>query len=57
MANRLITLEEAAAEWDRIMKESGIDPKEFVLALAYAAACAYDEDEERQVREIMGLED
>lgn len=57
MANRLITFEELVADWDQTVKESGIDPHEFALALAYSAACAYDEEEERQVRILMGLED
>lgn len=57
MANRLITFEELAADWDRTVKESGIDPKEFALAIAYSLAHAYDPEEERQVRVLMGLED
>jgi hypothetical protein len=57
MANRLMTLDEVAADFSKLMSDFDIDPKEFVLALAYAAASAQDENEERQVRVILGLED
>lgn len=57
MANRLLTIEEFAADFDRMVKESGIDPRVFFLAMAYAAASAQDEDEQRRVRVVLGLED
>lgn len=57
MANRLITIEQLAADFDRMVKESGIDPREFFLAIAYASASAQDEDEQRRVRVALGLED
>jgi hypothetical protein len=55
MSNRLITFEELAGDWDRTVKKSGIDSREFALAIAYSLAHAYDAEEERQVRMIYGL--
>jgi len=56
MTNRLVTLKELADDWNRTIQEYGVDPKEFALSLAYGLACAYDEDEEREVRRVVGLE-
>lgn len=56
MANRLITIEEASADFSRTCQENGISEREAFEVIAYAAASAYDEDEQRQVRKILGLE-
>ena len=45
-----------AADFDKMVKDSGLDPREFVAALACMAAHAYDEDEETEVRRMIGLE-
>jgi len=56
MPNQLITMEEMAADFDRICLENGVTPQEFFGALRHAAATEYDADEDARVRKIYGLE-
>ena len=51
-----MTMAEIAADFSKTCAENGISEQKAFEVFAYAWAAAYDEDEQRQVREILGLE-
>lgn len=57
MANSLTSIEQLAADFDAMCIRESLDPRTVFEVMAYAVACAEDEDEQRQVREIVGLEE
>lgn len=54
--NRLITMKELTAGFNKMLRDNEISEREVCEVLAYGITCAYTEDEQRQVREFLGLE-